>query len=246
MRTFAILLVCLMGVAMATATSTSVKAAPSKDLIDDVLAALDWALALLETLGINILDVLAQWLPAELVDILQILVDLGIIPIAKESIIDTIIAAIDLIIEQGLAAFDQLVDLIPEPILSILEELFNLGLFPSQAPVIVRQSIDEWLAALIDILVQLVGDLALDLLIQAAADFGISAELIQALWDLVIGGSFEKTSTHALRMDIIDWAIQLLEELGLEALAIIAEFLPPELISILVDLVLGIGLPVAK
>jgi hypothetical protein len=88
------------------------------------------------------------------------------------------------------------------------------------------------------------GDAAFSLIVQVAGDFGIPAELIQALWDLVVGGQASVTSSesHGLRVDIIDWAIQLLTELGLEAVGQLLQFLPPELVSMLVELVLGVGL----
>ncbi|CAG0921900.1 unnamed protein product, partial [Notodromas monacha] len=155
--------------------------------------------------------------------------------------ISDLLAAIQIITDLGSAAFAQLVDLIPEPILSILQALFESGLFPGKAHA-VRQDITEWLLALIDVLIQMFGAEVHDLLIQVAADLGIPAALIDILWDLVVSGGFVAPAKNAIRQDIIQWAIDQLIEFGLEAVVTIAEFLPPEIISILVDLVLGFGL----
>jgi hypothetical protein len=237
---FSVLFIVLLGVAAATAAaSTKVAAKPvQKDIITDILGLFDWALGLLETFGFNIMDILGQFLPAELMDILQLLQDIGIIPIAKQSIVDQIMAAIQMIMDLGMAAFDQLIGMLPAEILSILEMLFDLGAFPGSKAVI-RQSFDEWIMALMDVMFQLLGDTALDFLTQLLADFGIPADFVQILWDLVIGGFPAKNPTHAVRVDIIDWAIQMLTELGLQALVILAEFIPADLLSILIDLVLG-------
>jgi hypothetical protein len=44
----------------------------------------DWVVGLLETLGIDIMNVLADLLPADLFNILQMIVDvIGILPVAK-------------------------------------------------------------------------------------------------------------------------------------------------------------------
>jgi hypothetical protein len=237
----------LLGVAAASAaTKTIVQPVPvQKDIISDIMGLFDWALGLLETFGFDIMDILGQFLPQELLDILQLLQDIGILPIAKRTIIDDLMAAIDMIMQLGQDAFEQLIDLLPPEILAILEMLFDLGAFPSKFAA--RQSIDEWLMAIMDVLFQLLGDNALDILLQIAADFGISADLIQMLWDMVIGGIIpaDKLATHAVRVDIIDWAIQMLIDFGLSALAQLAEFIPADILSFLLDLVLGIGFPTA-
>jgi uncharacterized protein YeaC (DUF1315 family) len=240
-----IILIALLCVGAATAASTEVKPVPvEKDIISDIMALFDWAIGLLETFGFDIMDILGQFLPQELLDILQLLQDIGILPIAKRSIIDDLMAAIDMIMQLGQDAFDQLLDLLPPEILQILEMLFEIGAFPSKH--IVKQgSIDEWLQALMETLFQLLGDNALQILIDIAADFGIDAALVQELWDAIIGGIIPASPSHAIRVDIIDWAIQMLLDFGLAALEQLAEFIPPEILSILIDLILGGGFPKA-
>jgi hypothetical protein len=240
---FLVLLTVLLGVATASAATTAVNKAQEKDIISDIMGLFDWAMGLLETFGFDIMDILGQFLPAELMDILQLLQDIGIIPAAKKDIIGDLWAAIEMIMQLGEEAFQQLMDLLPPEILAILEMLFELGAFPGKA--LVRQSFDEWLMALMDVLFQLLGDNALDMLLQIAADFGIPAEFIQILWDMLMEGFPAKNAKHAVRVDIIDWAIQMLIDLGLSALAQLAEFIPPEILSILIDLVLGLGFPKA-
>jgi hypothetical protein len=239
---FSVLLIVLLGVATASASQVAVKH-QEKDIISDIMGLFDWALGLLETFGFDIMEILGQFLPAELMDILQLLQDIGIIPAAKQDIIGDLWAAIEMIMQLGMDAFQQLIDLIPAEILAILEMLFELGAFPGKA--LVRQSFDEWLVALMDILFQMLGDNALDMLLQIAADFGIPPEFIQILWDMLMEGFPAKNSSHAVRVDIIDWAIQMLIDLGLAALAQLAEFIPAEILSILIDLVLGMGFPKA-
>jgi hypothetical protein len=240
---FSVLLIAALCVAGASAASSVAVKPIEKDIISDILGLFDWALGLLETFGFDIMDILGQFLPAELMDILQLLQDIGIIPAAKQDIIGDLWAAIEMIMELGMEAFQQLIDLLPPEILAILEMLFDLGAFPGKA--LVRQSFDEWLVALMDILFQMLGDNALDMLLQIAADFGIPPEFIQILWDMLMEGFPAKNATHAARVDIIDWAIQMLIDLGLAAIAQLAEFIPPEILSILIDLVLGIGFPKA-
>jgi hypothetical protein len=239
---FSVLLIVLLGVATASASKVAVQT-QEKDIISDILGLFDWALGLLETFGFDIMEILGQFLPAELMDILQLLQDIGIIPAAKQDIIGDLWAAIEMIMQLGMEAFEQLMDMLPPEILAILEMLFELGAFPGKA--LVRQSFDEWLMALMDVLFQLLGDTALDFLMQIAADFGIPAEFIQILWDMLMEGFPAKNAKHAVRVDIIDWAIQMLIDLGLSALAQLAEFIPTEILSILIDLVMGLGFPKA-
>lgn len=240
---FSVLLIVLLGVATASAAQVAVKT-QQKDIISDIMGLFDWALGLLETFGFDIMEILGQFLPAELMDILQLLQDIGIIPAAKQDIIGDLWAAIEMIMQLGMEAFEQLIGMLPPEILAILEMLFEIGAFPGKA--LVRQSFDEWLMALMDILFQMLGDNALDMLLQIAADFGIPAEFIQILWDLLMEGfPAAKIAKHAVRVDIIDWAIQMLIDFGLQALSQLAEFIPAEILSILIDLVLGIGFPSA-
>ncbi|CAG0924175.1 unnamed protein product, partial [Notodromas monacha] len=149
----AILILCLIGVASAAAasTTTAVQATQTKGVITDILDLFNWAVGLLEQFGIDIMDILAQFLPADYDRIMKsailILCLIGVASAAAAStttavqatqtkgvitdrdIISDLLAAIQIITDLGSAAFAQLVDLIPEPILSILQALFESGLY---------------------------------------------------------------------------------------------------------------------
>ncbi|CAG0879441.1 unnamed protein product [Darwinula stevensoni] len=169
----------------------------------------------------------------------------------KQDLFDWLSTFFQLLLDMfGDNIFDQLNDIlsmlgldVPDWLLDLLLGLF----FPKSHHLTSRQDLWDWLMSLMSLLFDMFGDSAFDLLQDLLSQLGLDIpdDLLQMLWDMLFPvAKIPIPKSVQMKTRFLQDLLDMLLEFGLDALLdFLGQFLPPDLLQMLLDLLFGGFIP---